>query len=67
MSASYTGPIDTDLEPDDDTMFRFLGWWFADCKHGAVEIVWRCPATGSWSLLRRFGLDDLNAAVRFAA
>lgn len=66
MSA-YVGPTKTDLEPDDDVMYRLLSWWFAGCKHGVVEIVWRCPATGSWSLLRRFALDDLNAAVRFAA
>ncbi len=66
MSA-YAGPIQTDLEPDDDTMFRFLSWWFEKCNHGAIELCWRDPATGRWDLIRRFALDDINAAARFAA
>jgi hypothetical protein len=66
MSA-YVGPLETDLEPDDYVMFQFLEWWFEKCNHGAIELCWRDPATGGWHLIRRFGLDDINAAARFAA
>ena len=64
---AYAGPHETDLEPDDDTMFRFLSWWFERCTAGAVELVWRDPPTGRWDLIRRFDLEDLSAATIFAA
>ena len=67
VNGGYTGPAATELEPDDDTIFRFLSWWFDKCNHGAIELCWREPATGRWDLVRRFALDDINAAARFAA
>ena len=67
MSGGYAGPAATDLEPDDDCMFRFLSWWFEKCHHGAIELCWRDPVSGRMDLIRRFALDDINSAVRFAA
>jgi hypothetical protein len=64
---AYSGPVETDLVPDDYAMFRFLEWWFEKCNRGAIEICWRCRHTGRLDLVRRFALDDINSAVRFAA
>jgi hypothetical protein len=67
MSNPYTGPRQTTLEPNDDVMFRFMHWWFERCTAGGIEICWRDPANGRWDLIKRFALDDINAAARFAA
>ena len=56
-----------DLEPEDDTIFRFLSNWFAGCNRGAIELGWTDEQTGKLALFRRFALDDINAATRFAA
>ena len=56
-----------DLEPDDDVMFRFLQTWFSPCNYGVVELGWTDERTGKLNLFRRFALDDLAAATRFAA
>jgi hypothetical protein len=66
-TATYAGPLQTDLEPDDDTIFRFLNWWFQECSQGAIELCWRDPPTGRWDLVRRVDLADKNEAALFAA
>jgi hypothetical protein len=54
-------------EPDDDTMYRFLLWWFAKCNRGYVEIAWTDGVTGALNLFRRFGLDEIQQATTHAA
>ena len=56
-----------DLEPDDDTIYRFLGWWFAGCNRGLIELGWTDERGGTLNRFRQFELDDLAAATRFAA
>jgi hypothetical protein len=55
------------LEPDDDTMHRFLTWWFEKCNRGYVELGWTSPSTGAITLFRRFDLNELAEGARFAA
>ena len=59
--------LDSDLVPDDDTMHRFLAWWFRRCTRGVIELGWTDERDGKLSLFRRFGLDEIEQAVRFAA
>jgi AAA domain len=66
-NGAYTGPRQTTLEPDDAVMFRFMHWWFGLCTAGAIELCWHDPAKGRLDLVKRFALDDINAAARFAA
>jgi hypothetical protein len=56
-----------DLVPDDDGMFRFLGRWFAGCDRGVIELGWTDERDGKLRLFRRFELDEIEKATRFAA
>ena len=57
---------DLDLEPDDDVVFRFLAQWFSSCNHGVIELGWTDERDGRLNLFRRFELEDIAAAARFA-
>ena len=56
-----------DLEPADDVMFEFLTIWFSGCNRGVIELGWTDAREGKLNLYRRFELDDIAAAARFAA
>jgi hypothetical protein len=58
---------DAAVEADDDAMYRFLCWWFGRCNRGFVELGWIDGSNGRLNCFRRFALDDLAAAARFAA
>ena len=53
MTNPYKGPTETNLEPDDDVMFRFLSWWYEPCGQGVIELCWTDPSAGALNLTRR--------------
>jgi hypothetical protein len=56
-----------DLEPDDAAIYNFLREWFRGCNRGVIEFGWTDEHNGQLTKFRRFELDDLHAAARFAA
>jgi RecA-family ATPase len=58
MASPYGGPCDVPLEPDTDTAWRFLCWWFGKCTDGVIELGWQVAATGNLTAFRRFPLED---------
>src|SRR4051794_16723944 len=48
-------------------MHTFFAQWFSGCNRGVVELGWTDERTGKLNRFRRFELDDLPAATRFAA
>ena len=72
MSDAVDGVDDDALVPDDDTMHRFLLWWFGapgsrGCNKGRIEIGWIDVATGKLNQFKPFELDEVWPAALHAA
>jgi hypothetical protein len=64
--AAYAGPRESRLNPDQDTAWTFLSWWFRGCTQGRIEIGWMDPAGTGLTRFRRFELSDTVDAAQVA-
>ena len=51
------------MNPDPETMDRFLSHLFGNELRGLVELAWRDPGDGKLRHAQLFRLDDLDALI----